>query len=182
MGSWNSVTDPVGRGVEMDGRSATEAKRAAKRPDNRAKDWSVPVKRIELARSWLENLLEEADRWEELLEEMEAHFMVMADACPLGLGAICAFEPVAALKVKVTQEDADFLGVQFSQAASYGGNLGGQNSWIRRPHEGGLSGGLGGGAQADGKFTGFELHGRRLVSRRRRRLACDAPPGGHPQR
>ena len=52
----------------------------------------------------------------------------MADASPLGLGAILAaanvqqgiFEPIAAVKTKVTAEDAEFLGVAHGQAESQG--------------------------------------------------------------
>ena len=117
--------------AEADALSGAEARRAQGRADSRAKDWLVPVKRFELARGWLEDLFAKRDRWllrEELLGESEPQFLVMADASPLGLGAILAaanvqqgiFEPIAAVKTKVTAEDAEFLGVAHGQAESQG--------------------------------------------------------------
>ena len=117
--------------AEADALSGAEARRAQGRADSRAKDWLVPVKRFELARGWLEDLFAKPDRWllrEELLVESEPQFLVMADASPLGLGVILAaanvqqgiFEPIAAVKTKVTAEDAEFLGVAHGQAESQG--------------------------------------------------------------
>ena len=77
----------------MDARTGAEARRAEKRQHSRTKDWLVPVERIELARGWPEDLLAQSDRWllrEELFMESEPQFMVVADASPLGLGAILA--------------------------------------------------------------------------------------------
>ena len=64
----------------------------------------------------------------EPLVKQQPEFLVVAHASPLGLGAVLAtatssqfsFEPIAALKAKVTQGLADFLGVPFGEAASQG--------------------------------------------------------------
>ena len=105
--------------------------RAASRQDRRPKVGLVPTKRVELPRSWLQAFFEHAQLWlvrKEPLLWQRPEFLVVADASPMGVGAILAaadpsltlFEPMVALKGVVTQELANFLGVPFGESGSQG--------------------------------------------------------------
>ena len=58
-----SILYAVVASVEGDSRSGAEAARAAHRKDSRPKVGLVPVKRIEMPRSWLQSFLEQAQFW-----------------------------------------------------------------------------------------------------------------------
>ena len=77
--------------AEREEQEGIEAARAAKREDKREKKGLVAVKRLGIARAWLERLFKKPDT---LLIKIEPpqepipEFVLITDACPLGLGGI----------------------------------------------------------------------------------------------
>ena len=126
-----SIMYAVVSSVESDMKTGVEKARASARADKRIKEGLVAVKRIELPRLWLQAFLEQSQVWllrKEPLVKRSPEWLVVTDASPWGLGAILAmadmehkvFEPTTALTATVDQNLADFLGVQFGEAASQG--------------------------------------------------------------
>ena len=126
-----SIMYAVVASVESDIKTGVEKARASARTDKRIKEGLVAVKNIELPRIWLQAFLEQSQVWllrKEPLVKRSPEWLVVTDASPWGLGAILAiadmdhkvFEPTAALTATVDQNLADFLGVQFGEAASQG--------------------------------------------------------------
>lgn len=125
-----SIMYAVVAAAERDAKSGAEEERAAKRPrDSRPKPDLVAVARFELPRAWLMKLLSQADhlllRSEPLYPVVPA---IVTDASPQGIGAVlCRVDiqqdqifPWAALEIALKQEDAEWLGVPWKEAASQG--------------------------------------------------------------
>ena len=77
--------------AEREEQEGIEAARAAKREDKREKKGLVAVKRLGIARAWLERLFKKPDTLLikiEPLQEPIPEFVLITDACPLGLGGI----------------------------------------------------------------------------------------------
>ena len=80
-----SILYAVVASVEADNRTGAEMPRAASRSEKRPKVGLVPVKRIELPRSWLQSFLEKSQLWlvrKEPLIKRQPEFLVVADASP----------------------------------------------------------------------------------------------------
>ena len=126
-----SILYAVVADVEATESKGIEVERTMRRSDQRPKLGLVPVKRFELARSWLETVFQSSSQWltrNEDLEEEHPEFMIVTDASPEGLGAVLAhvepgtqtFEPIAALAIKVTEMDATELGLEWGKSSSQG--------------------------------------------------------------
>lgn len=126
-----SIMYAVVAAAERDAKSGAEEERAAKRRDSRPKPDLVAVSRFELPRAWLMKLLLQADNLllrSEPLYPVLPELAIVTDASPQGIGAIlCRVDvqqnqiiPWAALEIALKQEDAEWLGVPWKEAASQG--------------------------------------------------------------
>ena len=107
--------------------TGTEATRRAARPDNRPKDFLIPVKRFELARSWLATLFKERrPLTTRSLWKRPASIMIVTDASPQGCGGMLLIRATVqsqwtalkAYEYPVEQEDAALLGFPFKSHKS----------------------------------------------------------------
>eukprot|EP00435_Cladocopium_sp_Y103_P014598 s616_g3.t1 len=115
--------------VERDMKQNKEHDRARRRAgDDRDKTGLVPVKRLQLARTWLLAMLRADEIWRARRIPMEPKppaLAITTDASPFGVGAILAsvdwaadkLTPLVAIKGKVTKNVAATLGIQFREAA-----------------------------------------------------------------
>ena len=112
---------------EKEIRDGTEATRRAARPDSRPKDFLIPVKRFELARSWLATLFKERrPLTTRSLWKRPASIMIVTDASPQGCGGMLLIRATAqsqwtalkAYEYPVEQEDAALLGFPFKSHKS----------------------------------------------------------------
>eukprot|EP00438_Fugacium_kawagutii_P003234 Skav228677 [mRNA] locus=scaffold3331:11275:11961:+ [translate_table: standard] len=127
-----SIMYAVVAAVDADVRSGEEWVRAAKRDsDQRPKIGLVPVNRIALPLEWFVLLLtmpQELLLRTEKLEPDPPALAIITDASPWGVGAVLAFidgpqnklTPWVAMDSKVTEEDANWLGLEHGQASSQG--------------------------------------------------------------
>ena len=117
--------------AEKDAASGAEESRAAKRKDQRPKPDMVAVSRFEMPRAWLQELFGNMDGMllrTEPLYEVYPDMAIVTDASPKGIGAILCrvdiarnqIEPWVALEITLKEEDAQWLGVPWGEAASQG--------------------------------------------------------------
>ena len=168
-----SILYAVVASAEMDDRSGEEFTRAASRKDQRPKVGLVPPKRVELpgrgcSTSWS-------------MVKPQPEFLVVADASPLGVGAILAvadasqtaFPNVGGAQGRGHEGSGGVSGTPVWQVRLAGatGSLGIgagdttvaiQAARHRRSHQVRLGGGAGHGEKVGGKLAGAELPGRVL--------------------
>ena len=117
--------------AEKDAASGAEESRAAKRKDQRPKPDMVAVSRFQMPRAWLQELFGNMDGMllrTEPLYEVYPDMAIVTDASPKGIGAILCrvdiarnqIEPWVALEIPLKEEDAQWLGVPWGEAASQG--------------------------------------------------------------
>ena len=108
-----------------------EVRRAQSRPDSRPKLGMVVAKRLELPRRWFLKMFEEPEKLairKEPLGIVPASFAIITDASPRGVGAIVAaidiyrgnLTIIEAMEMEVTQEDAEWLGIEWDEASGQG--------------------------------------------------------------
>ncbi len=126
-----SVMYAVIASMEDDIRERAEDSRAEKRQDDRKKPHLVAIKRFEVARQWLIEVMKDPDRMlirSEFLTDTKIEWIVVCDACPMGYGAVLArasrgdrrLHPVEAFEAKFTEAEAKLLLVEWGQASSQG--------------------------------------------------------------
>eukprot|EP00438_Fugacium_kawagutii_P032452 Skav223756 [mRNA] locus=scaffold3575:525258:528900:- [translate_table: standard] len=127
-----SIMYAVVAAVDADVKSGEEWVRAAKRDsDQRPKLGLVPVTRIALPLEWFVMLLTKPQELLLRIEKLEPDppaLAIITDASPWGVGAVLAFidgpqnklTPWVAMDSKVTEEDANWLGLEHGQASSQG--------------------------------------------------------------
>ena len=126
-----SVMYAVISSMEDDIRERAEDARAEKRGDDRKKPHLVAIKRFEIARQWLIEVMKDPDRMtirSELLTDTKVEWVMVCDACPMGYGAVLAkpsredrrLHPVEAFEAKFTESESKLLMVEWGQASSQG--------------------------------------------------------------
>ena len=126
-----SVLYSVIASMEEDIRNDTETLRARRREDDRRKPHLVTVKRLEVARRWLIEVMKDPDRMllkTELLEEKPLEWAIVCDACPTGYGAVLTkvshrartLQPVEAYEAMFTKTEAKMLALEWGESSSQG--------------------------------------------------------------
>ena len=104
-------------------KSGIKAETRGRRHDNCRKDYLVPVRRFEVARSWLQELFEKAPpTTRPMLWQQPENLMIITDACPQGCGGLLLLRPKPtapwqiheAYEYELTTQDAAMLGVELS--------------------------------------------------------------------
>ena len=108
-----------------------EEGRAAKRDDTRPKPHMVAVHRMELPRQWFLAMFARPDKFalrREPLYAVHPTFALVVDASPMGVGAILAdidkanrvLVPLEAMEIPVTQDVAEWMGIEWKEASGQG--------------------------------------------------------------